>query len=260
MALCNHFGCVCTKTWRRFSARSWAFGLSATQARSTYLSFVFFFSLPPHFPVDLDLDAPGEVPNPENVGEDLSILLWFLFVVRFYGFRDGVCCKLIAHHLLRCQFTCEIVQFFCSKLFSFEQGENLTWLVPTFRDSPMSALAAFSLSDMTDAQSRRVEGRQSLDNKDLQLKDKLNNKDVELKDELNNKDLELKDKDLELKVRDMAIQRLESEKQELVRQVLSAEGLLTAMGILERVAQLAHEELRTAGHVKSNQFNCTLAL
>ena len=94
-----------------------------------------------------------------------------------------------------------------------------------------------------------MEGPQCLDNKDLELKDKLNNKD-----------LELKDKDLELKVEEMAIQRLESEKQELVRQVLSAEGLLTARCILERVAQLAHEEPRTAGHVKSNQSNCTLAL
>ena len=49
----------------------------------------FFSSLPPHFPVHLDLDAPGEVPNPENVGEDLSILLWFLFVVES-GFTVSV--------------------------------------------------------------------------------------------------------------------------------------------------------------------------
>lgn len=89
----------------------------------------------------------------------------------------------MSHHLLRSQ---KMFIFFAQNYFSFEQGENLTLLVPTVRDSPMSALAAFSLSDMTDTQSRRVEGPQSLDNKDLELKDKLNNKDLKLKDKLNN--------------------------------------------------------------------------
>ena len=113
-----------------------------------------------------------------------------------------------------------------------------------------------ALKELEELKRKDLELKDKLNNKDLELKDKLNNKDLELKD----KDLELKDKDLELKDKEMAIQRLELEKRDLVRQVLSAEGLLTARGILERVAQLAHEELREAGHVKGNQFNCTLAL
>ena len=126
------------------------------------------------------------------------------------------------------------------------------------RRSPANIPSPDAMLEVVNAcadQKLRLQALKELEELKLELKDK----DLELKDKLNNKDLELKDKDLELKDKEMAIQRLESEKKELVRQVLSAEGLLTARGILERVAQLAHEELRTAGHVKS-QFNCTLAL